>query len=311
MRLRLALYYCLGGKHVRFGTLRVLLTLCLITAAPAIYASSITATSATCSSADGAVGTFTCGAGAAQVGADPAINGFGFFISPTFQQYSSSVNGPAPLGAIVDGSHDPSGVDTASGCLSSVTITQHCEVLTFTSTATGSALGTGGTVAFNWNNINLNLVDSRGPNGAYIDQYMVEYIIKKGANTVIDWTSTPVNFSQTGSGTSSGPTSELSLSGSGSASTGSNLNGTLTVEAILTVGWVWLGPQTGTPATAGAQGPGVDLDVSIGTGSLDLGVGGAIPEPSTVCLAGLGIALLGIGAWRKNQRPVTSRITRK
>src|SRR5579864_2528843 len=119
---------------MKLGTLCVLLALCFVATAPAVRASAITASSATCTSTDGAVGTFTCGAGAAQVGADPAINGFGFYISPTFQQYSSSVNGPAPLGAIVDGSHDPTGVDTASGCLSSVTITQHCEVLTFTST---------------------------------------------------------------------------------------------------------------------------------------------------------------------------------
>lgn len=278
--------------------MKSVLTLCLIAAAPAIYASSITASSATCTSADGAVGTFTCGAGAAQVGADPAINGFGFFISPTFQQYSSSVNGPAPLGTLVDGSHDPSGVDTASGCQTGVTITQHCEVLTFTATATGTSIAAGTVVDFNWNNINLSLADFSGPNGSYIDQYFVEYIIKKGANTVVDWTSTPVNFSKTGSGTGSGPTSLTNLSGSGSTIAASNLNGTDTVEAILTVGWVWLGPQTGTPATAGAQGPGVDVDIAIGTGSLDVGVG-VIPEPSTIALAGMGLALVGLGIRRK------------
>src|SRR5580704_3918941 len=91
---------------MRFGTFCDLLIVCLF-AATAVHASSITATTATCNSVDGAVGTFTCGAGAAKVGADPAINGFGFYISPTFQQFGSSVNGPAPLGAIVDGSHDP------------------------------------------------------------------------------------------------------------------------------------------------------------------------------------------------------------
>ncbi len=281
---------------MKLGTLCVLLALCFIVAAPAVHASSITAASATCTSTDGLVGTFTCGAGAAQVGADAPINGFGFFISPTFQQFGSSVNGPAPSGAIVDGSHDPTNADGTSGCTSSVTINQHCEVLTFTSTATATSIAAGSTLGFNWNNINVTLADFSGPNGSYIDQYFLEYIIKQGASTVVDWTSAPVNFAQTGSGTSSGPTSKVGLSGSGTTTLGTTLNGTETVEAILTVGWVWLGPKTGTPATAGQQGPGIDVDIAIGQGSLDLGI---VPEPSTIGLAGLGLALVGFGIRRK------------
>src|SRR5579864_8123722 len=120
---------------MKLGTLCVLLALCFVATAPAVRASAITASSATCTSTDGAVGTFTCGAGAAQVGADAPINGFGFYISPTFEQFASSANGAAPLGTIVDGSHDPNGTDGTSGCVTGVTVNQHCEVLTFTSTA--------------------------------------------------------------------------------------------------------------------------------------------------------------------------------
>ncbi len=273
------------------------LTLCLVAGAPAMRASSITASSATCNSIDGAVGTFTCGAGAAQVGADAALNGFGFFISPTFQQFTSGPNGAAPLGTIVDGSHDPNNTpDGTSGCAAGVTVNQHCETLTFTSTATATSITAGSTLGFAWNNINLTLADFSGPNGSYIDQYFVEYIITQGATKVVDWTSAPVNFTKTGSGTGSGPTTELNLSGSGSTLLGTTLNGTETVQAILTVGWVWLGPQTGTPAAAGSQGPGIDVDIKIGQGSLDLGV---VPEPSTIGLAGLGLALVGLGIRRK------------
>jgi hypothetical protein len=278
---------------MKFGSLCVQLTLCFAAAIPAMQASSITATSATCNSTDGAVGTFTCGAGAAQVGAVPSMNGFGFFISPTFQQFSSSVNGAAPLGTIVDGSHDPNNTpDGTSGCAAGVTVNQHCETLTFTSAATASSITAGSTLGFIWNNINLTLADFSGPNGSYIDQYFVEYIITQGSTKVVDWTSAPVNFAKTGSGTGSGPTSELNLSGAGTTVLGTTLNGAETVQAILTVGWVWLGPQTGTPAAAGAQGPGVDLDIKIGQGSLDLGV---VPEPSTIGLAGLGLALVAVG----------------
>jgi PEP-CTERM motif len=283
---------------MKFGRLSALLIICLFAAIPAVHASSLTATSATCNSVDGAVGTFTCGAGAAQVGAVPAINGFGFFISPTFEQFTTSPNGAAPLGTIVDGSHDPAStpVDGTSGCTSGVTVNQHCETLTFTTTATATSIAAGSTLGFNWNNINLTLADFGGPNGSYIDQYFVTYIIKQGATTVVDWVSAPVNFTKTGSGTGSGPTTELNLSGSGTTTLGTTLNGPETVEAIVTVGWVWLGPQTGTPAAAGSQGPGVDLDIKIGQGSLDIGV---VPEPSTVWLAGLGLALVGIGFRRK------------
>ena len=282
---------------MKLGKICVLSILGLIAVGSSVRASSITASSATCNSTDGAVGTFTCGAGAAQVGADAAINGFGFYISPTFQQYTSGPNQAAPDGAIVDGSHDPAAADAgATGCAAGVTQVQHCEVLTFTSTATANSILAGSTLDFSWNNINLTLADFSGPNGAYIDQYFVTYIIKQGTNTVVTWTSTPVSFSKTGSGTSSGPTSEVGLSGSGTTVLGTTLNGTETVEAILTVGWVWLGPQTGTPATAGDQGPGVDLDIAIGQGSLDIGI---VPEPSTIGLVGLGVALIGLGIGRK------------
>jgi hypothetical protein len=294
---------------MKFG--KFCLVLVCAAVSPGIYATTYfnNTGTASCNSADGAVGTFSCGAGAAQTNTDAAINGFGFFINPTFQQFASSVNGAAPLGSIVDGSHDPasSPIDTRSGCNTGA-VAQHCETLTFSITGTTAApITAGSTILFNWNNINLTLADFSGPNGSYLDQYYVEYIIKNsGGTTILDWNSDPSNtlqWAQTGSGTGSGPTSEANLAGSGSTVLGTGLNGNYTVQAILHVGWLWLGPQTGTPAAAGSQGPGIDLDISIGSGSLDLGV---VPEPSTIGIAGLGLALAGVGVLRK-RRAVNAR----
>jgi hypothetical protein len=271
----------------------------MIAVSPSIHATTYFSNTGTpgCTSTDGAVGTFTCGTGAAQISTDAQINGFGFFISPAFSQFASSVNGAAPLGAIVDGSHDPSGVDTPSGC-NVATVTQHCETLTFQVTGTtATPIVPNSEVEFNWSNIGLSLVDFSGPNGSYLNQYYVEYVIRNASNTVVlDWTSPVTNWTQTGSGTGSGPTTKSGLAGSGLTTLTTGLNGAYTIQGILHVGWVWLGPRTGTPAAAGAQGPGINLDMTIGAGSLDIGI---VPEPSTIVISGFGLMLVMLGIRRK------------
>ncbi len=270
----------------------------LIFAVPAVHASVLFATSpAACASVDGSVG-FSCPNGVAETNSDPALSGFGFYINPIFRQFNGgrgNPNGPAPLGDIVDGSHDPSSPDGTSGC-AGMTVDQHCETLVFAADATARSIAAGTTMVFSWDNIDLSLQDFGGPNGAYIDQYFVTYIIIQNGNPVVEWSSDPVDFTQTGRGTFSGPRTELDLSGSGSTVLGTTLDGDETVEVGLTIGWVWLGPQTGTPAAAGDQGPGVDLDIGIGKGSLDIGIS---PEPSSIALSGLGLALVGLAIRRR------------
>jgi hypothetical protein len=282
-----------------FGKLCLAAMLVLISGA-AIHANAIFATSpAACASVDGSVG-FNCPGGVAETNSDPAINGYGFYINPFFRQFNGgrgNPNGAAPLGVIVDGSHDPSSPDGTSGC-AGVTVNQHCETLVFASDAFATYTPAGSTVLFNWDNISLALQDFSGPNGAYIDQYFVTYVIIQNGITVVDWSSAPVNFTQTGKGTSSGPRTELNLSGSGFTTLGTTLSGNETVEVGLTIGWVWLGPQTGTPASAGNQGPGIDLDIGIGKGSLDIGLA---PEPSSIALSGLGLALVSFAIRRRKQ----------
>lgn len=287
-----------GEGTLKFGKFCLAAILGMIaTIAPATFGGSITAFSASCASVDGSV-SFSCPGGTADVTSAPG-NGFGFYIDPGFRQFGSgrgNPNGAAPFGVIVDGSHDPSTADGTSGCTGTPAIDQHCETLAFASSAIATSIVAGSTLVFNWDNIGLTLQDFQGPNGAYIDQYFVTYLIIQGGNTIVDWSSAPVDFNQTGKGTSSGPRTEIDLSGSGSTVLGTTLNGRDTVEAILTVGWVWLGPQTGTPAAAGDQGPGVDLDIAIGKGSLDIGIA---PEPSTIALSGLGLALAGFAIRRR------------